>query len=305
MSRNYHLSCTSSFDSLTHTLNPIQVRLHNNPPQKLSIWRAILKQRYITCTQNTIRNKNARYTAPGKTMTTHETSTIWTRWQPLDVLYPSAITTTAVCPSNRERKHKAANSHTVLHHRYHHDTRPGLPSVGWTGIHAPQRGSEHHRQALTTDTVTNISCTTAPQHHGHQRHKCKTTQCRIRSVTRWINASVSIEPLNHNNRNEIELIVHWQVDWCGFHVNQKTCKKQPSLNKHSNDTYYDNESLSACLQQARSCDKCAMRETLATKFCHEGRWDWSVINTDRIESPVISVHFRQNHSLTKVGRNPE
>ena len=60
MSRKHHISCSSSLDSLTHTLDPIQDRLHINPPQKLSIWRAVLKQRYITCTQSAILNKNTQ-----------------------------------------------------------------------------------------------------------------------------------------------------------------------------------------------------------------------------------------------------
>ena len=60
MSRKHHLSCIPSLDSLTDTLDPIQDRLHINPPQKLSIWRAVLKQRYITCTQSAILNKNTQ-----------------------------------------------------------------------------------------------------------------------------------------------------------------------------------------------------------------------------------------------------
>ena len=107
MSRNHHLSSISSLDSLTYTLDPIQDRLHIIPPQKLTIWRAIFKQHYMTCTRNTEEEHTDTLHLASQGLLT-KTDTIWTRWQSLQIPCPSATTTTAVQPSDPGWKHKAA-----------------------------------------------------------------------------------------------------------------------------------------------------------------------------------------------------
>ena len=44
-----------SYDSITHTLDPIQNRIHIQPVRKLSVWRAVLKERYCRTPANHIR----------------------------------------------------------------------------------------------------------------------------------------------------------------------------------------------------------------------------------------------------------
>jgi len=44
-----------SYDIITHTLDPIQDRIHIQPVRKLSVWRAVLKERYCRTPRNHIR----------------------------------------------------------------------------------------------------------------------------------------------------------------------------------------------------------------------------------------------------------
>ena len=43
------------YDIITHTLGPIQDRIHIQPVRKLSVWRAVLKERYCRTPGNHIR----------------------------------------------------------------------------------------------------------------------------------------------------------------------------------------------------------------------------------------------------------